>query len=411
MTNLIAHRLDAPGATLVLGRTDGPPAIVYFGAPLRPETDLVMLVASRIQPLGKGTLDVLPGVALLPEAARGFTGYPGLIAHRPDAGGGAWEGRFAFRDAARCDDTNSLAITCADADRGFDITFHCRLCPESSVAVFKTELTNSGSDDAIIDWLSAPVINVPPMLTEQLRFSGRWCAEFEIHRRPIPLGISSTENRRGRTSHEAFPGVICTSEGATENTGTCLGLHLGWSGNHRLLLERKSHGLTQAQLGVLPLAGEMRLKPGAALATPELYAATSDRGLNGVSQAFHAFVRTNIAPFPEPAAPRPVTVNTWEAIYFDHTLERLTSLADAAADIGAERFVLDDGWFKNRTDDTRALGDWVPDARKYPDGLHPLVDYVVDRKGMQFGLWVEPEMVNEDSDLFRAHPDWALTLS
>ncbi|MEL7303781.1 MAG: alpha-galactosidase, partial [Pseudomonadota bacterium] len=253
-------------------------------------------------------------------------------------------------------------------------------------------------------------MNVPPHLSQQMRFNGRWCAEFEIERRDIPLGISSTENRRGRTSHESFPGLVCLEASATEDQGTCLGLHLGWSGNHRVVLERKSFGLTQAQLGLLPLAGELRLRLGESIATPELYAAMSDRGLNGVSQAFHAYIRANVIRWPAPATPRPVTANTWEALYFDHDLNRLKGLADAAADIGVERFVLDDGWFKGRSDDTRALGDWTPDPETYPDGLHPIVDFVVDEKGMQFGLWVEPEMVNADSELYRAHPDWALKL-
>ncbi len=116
---------------------------------------------------------------------------------------------------------------------------------------------------------------------------------------------------------------------------------------------------------------------------------------------------TIILEFPVPGKPRPVTVNTWEAIYFDHNHDRLTALADAAADIGAERFVLDDGWFRGRNDDTSSLGDWYADEKKYPHGLQPIADYV-RAKGMEFGLWVEPEMVNPKSGLYQAHPDWVL---
>ena len=408
MADLATHRLDAGDATLVFAWTDGPPSVAYFGPSLAPETDLDMLVRSRAQPLGLGTLDVVPGIALIPEAARGFTGYPGLIAHRPEAEAGAWDGRFAFESVRTSE--NAIAFKCSDQERGLVVEVSCKLCPTSGVAVFATGLTNVADTDVIVDWLSAPAMNVPPHLSQQMRFNGRWCAEFEMERRDIPLGISSTENRRGRTSHESFPGLVCLEAATTQDQGACLGLHLGWSGNHRIVVERKSFGLTQAQLGLLPLAGELRIGPGQTVTTPELFAAMSETGLNGMSQAFHAYLRTNLIRWPAPNRPRPVTTNTWEAIYFDHDLGRLKALADAAAESGVERFVLDDGWFKGRTDDTRALGDWTPDPDKYPDGLHPIVDYVVDGKGMEFGLWFEPEMVNADSDLYRAHPEWALGL-
>ncbi|MDA8870995.1 alpha-galactosidase, partial [Rhizobiaceae bacterium] len=133
-----------------------------------------------------------------------------------------------------------------------------------------------------------------------------------------------------------------------------------------------------------------------------------------MSQRFHAHVRANIVDWPDPAKPRPVTVNTWEALYFDHDHDKLKRLADAAVKVGAERYVLDDGWFggrdQSRDDDSSSLGDWYADPRKYPDGLGPVVDHVVDVCGMEFGLWVEPEMVNPNSDLYRAHPDWVLAL-
>jgi alpha-galactosidase len=148
--------------------------------------------------------------------------------------------------------------------------------------------------------------------------------------------------------------------------------------------------------------GEVVLEPGASYASPGLFAAWSPAGLDGVSARFHDLLRRV-----RPTVERKVLVNTWEAVYFDHDLGRLTALADAAADVGVERFVLDDGWFRGRRDDTRALGDWTVDPEVWPDGLHPLVEHV-HRLGMDFGLWVEPEMVNPDSDLARAHPDWVL---
>ena len=151
----------------------------------------------------------------------------------------------------------------------------------------------------------------------------------------------------------------------------------------------------------------MILDPGALYETPTLYAALSDHGLNGLSDRLHPFVRDTILGGRLRDKPRPVHFNTWEAVYFRHELAELKALADSAAAVGAERFVLDDGWFKGRGDDTSSLGDWTPDPLKYPDGLGPLVAHVRGL-GLEFGLWVEPEMANADSDLLRAHPDWIL---
>ncbi|MEQ1867273.1 MAG: alpha-galactosidase, partial [Micropepsaceae bacterium] len=171
------------------------------------------------------------------------------------------------------------------------------------------------------------------------------------------------------------------------------GVTLGWSGSHRLSVERLREGDVVVQAGALDNE------------SPWAYATYSPRGLNGAMQAFHAFARERIVPKNVAAKPRPVHYNTWEAIYFKHDEVTLRSLADRAAAVGAERFVLDDGWFKGRDHDRAALGDWTADPNKYPQGLRPLIAHV-RKLEMEFGLWVEPEMVNPDSDLARAHPDW-----
>jgi alpha-galactosidase len=158
--------------------------------------------------------------------------------------------------------------------------------------------------------------------------------------------------------------------------------------------------------GELLLPGEVELAPGEEYATPFLYAAYSPRGLDGIAAAFHRYLRARPG-HPGPDRPRPVVLNTWEAVYFDHDLERLRGLAEVAASLGVERFVLDDGWFRHRRDDTAGLGDWYVDEQVWPRGLTPLIDHV-RALGMEFGVWVEPEMVNPDSDLYRAHPDWVL---
>ncbi|MDD9909061.1 MAG: alpha-galactosidase [Ahrensia sp.] len=412
MSDVITHRLDCDSATILFGWTSGVPEIVYLGDQLPDDLDTELYARSRSRPVGHATLDEYAPLSMQPEISRGFMGHPGLIAHRRGTDKPGWAGLFSYSATSEID--NGVIFHCRDAHRGLALDIRCRLDPESSVAVFSSSLSNEGDNDVIVDWMSAPVIPVAQHFSEYLHFHGRWCAEFSIDRRAVPMGLVKTENRRGRTSHEAFPGIVMLTPTTDQETGQCLGVHLGWSGNHRSVLERLTTGECQLQMGVLHFSREGHLGPGKTLMTPDIHVAFSSDGLNDLSQRFHRFVRGSILKFPDPAKPRPVTVNTWEALYFDHDLDRLKALADAARRVGAERYVLDDGWFGTqnggRNDDTTSLGDWFPDPKKYPNGLHPIVDYVVDEKGMEFGLWVEPEMVNPDSDLYRNHPDWILRL-
>lgn len=398
-------RLDGRATTLVFAWDDGMPAAIYHGDLLSDEIDLQMLVKMHDRPLPQATLDVNQPISLHPELGRGFLGHPGLIAHRPNSDRPGWAGQFTFN--RRSSVPNGVLFGLLDADRGLDLEIECVLDPISDVLTTRSRLTNIADSPIAIEWLAAPVIAPAQQFSEQLSFFGRWCAEFEVERLPISVGLTKHENRRGRTSHEAFPGSILLSPTTDEESGDCFAMHLGWSGNHRLIIERLSTGDIQIQMGVLLFSGEGNLNPGESMASPYLYSAHSSSGLNDLSQKLHTHIRKHILKFPIKDKPRPVTVNTWEAIYFDHTHERLTALADAAADVGVERFVLDDGWFRGRGDDTSSLGDWYPDEEKYPEGLQPIADYVRS-KGMEFGLWVEPEMVNPNSDLYKAHPDWAL---
>jgi len=400
------QRLDAEAATILFGWTDGVPEIIYFGSRLADQFDAETFIRSQKRPQGFATLDNYAPISMQPEISRGFMGHPGLIAHRNEDGQTGWAGLFSCSASSTI--KNGVIFHCCDNHRGLKLDITATLCPHSSVAVLKSKLSNDGANDIIVDWMSAPVVSVPQQLSEYFHFNGRWCAEFSIDRRTVPTGLVKVENRRGRTSHEAFPGTIMLTPTTDEESGQCLGVHLGWSGNHRMVLERLTTGECQLQLGVLHFSREGRLLAGESLETPEIFIAQSDHGLNDMSQKFHGYIRSNILKFPDPQKPRPVTVNTWEALYFDHRLDRLKQLADAAAEVGSERFVLDDGWFKGRNDDTTSLGDWIPDPEKYPDGLQPIVDYVIDEKNMEFGLWVEPEMVNPQSDLFQNHPDWVL---
>ena len=400
-------RLDGPETTLVFAWTDGVPALLYHGRKLEACLDLAAFASAHARPLAQATLDVSEPVSLHPEASRGFAGHPALIGKRPSAPGG-WVGRFGVPTSRET--TDGVVFCLEDEARGLALELDCRIDPETDVANFRSRLVNRRDAPFVVDWLAAPAIALDQRYDECLSFHGRWCAEFETDRRPLPVGAVLRENLRGRTSHDAFPGVILLTAETGEEGGACIGCHLGWSGNHRLILERQANGDMQLQMGVLLLGDEGMLASGECMETPPLYVAQSQHGLNALSRKFHSQVRRRILRLPDPGLQRPVTVNTWEAIYFDHRHETLTALADAAADIGAERFVLDDGWFRGRNDDTTSLGDWYVDEVKYPDGLGPIANYV-HAKGMQFGLWFEPEMVSQASDLHRRHPDWALGLA
>lgn len=397
-------RLDGASTTMVFAWTDGVPALLYHGRMLQAATDLEALAAAYERPLVNAVLDVTEPVSLHPEASRGFLGHPALTGRRQDAPR-SWAGRFSDTECVEVEGGVIFHLT--DEPRGVGLELHCRLDSETDIAVFKTRLINQGDTSFTVDWLAAPVIAPDQRYREFLSFHGRWCAEFEIERLTVPIGAMLRENRRGRTSHDAFPGIILAAAETSEEQGACIGCHLGWSGNHRLLLERQSNGDMQLQMGMLLLGGEGVIAPGETIETPPLYVGQSEDGLNALSKKFHHHVRRRLLRFSDPERPRPITVNTWEALYFDHRHDKLKALADAAAEIGAERFVLDDGWFRGRRDDTTSLGDWYPDETFYPEGLGPIADYVHE-KGMQFGLWVEPEMVSPNSDLFRLHPDWAL---
>ncbi len=246
----------------------------------------------------------------------------------------------------------------------------------------------------------------PEVAIEVLDLTGRWCRERTPQRTPLHMGSWSRESRHGRTGHDAAYVMCAGTPGFGFRHGRVWAVHHAWSGDSRLSAERNPVGAAHLAAGELLAAGEVRLAEGETYAAPEVLAVYSDRGLDGVTNAFHDYVRARPS---HPAPPRPVLLNTWEAVYFDHRLEVLKGLADAAAKAGVERFVLDDGWFGSRRDDGSGLGDWVVSADVWPDGLTPLIDYVRSL-GMEFGLWVEPEMCNLDSDLVREHPDWVLAV-
>lgn len=395
-------RLDGRGVTLVLGLEQGVPAILYWGPRLADAVtgDTLRLLAERGP--APSSADMMPVVALTPMPGAGFPGRPGLAVDRD---GLDWAINATVRAVTQ--ERGQILVDSLDAAYGVAVTHRLRLDEDQDLLVASTTLRNVGAGVLAVAALAAPVVPLPDDAARLTGFEGRWSGEFQPVEIERPPGLWMRENRRGRTSHDSFPGLIARPASTDERQGTAYGFHLGWSGNHRTLVETLPDGRAHVTMEALYLPGEMRLAPGESVTTPALHAAVSDAGTTGLSQAFHRFLRARPEHARLRAKPRPVHYNTWEAVYFDHDPAVLMEMAQRAAAVGAERFVLDDGWFMGRRSDQAGLGDWRVDPAVYPEGLDPLIDRV-EALGMEFGLWVEPEMVSPDSDLYRAHRDWAM---
>ena len=396
------YALHSRNCSLVIDCRGNAPAILYWGSRLSEATspDMLSLLATRQELQACQAQEAL--ITLSPEAATGFMGSPGVQMHRS---GRQWAIYAKTKSVNLVDNQLTIISQCHGAE--IQLT-HCLALDESTdVLTATTEITNNGSSALWLDRCDAPCIPVPMHYNKILGFTGRWANEFQqvsIDRFP---GAYVRENRSGRTSHDSFPGVVVHTEDTNESSGSAYGLHLGWSGNHQLRIEEQHTGQAYAQLGELFFPGEMSLEPGEKYCSPTLYGTSTAHGFSAISESFHGYVRASLTDKRVRNKVRPVHFNTWEAVYFDLSYDRLCELADVAAEVGAERFVLDDGWFKNRKSDKAGLGDWFVDNTVFEDGLGPLIDHV-KAKNMEFGLWVEPEMVNPDSDLYRAHSDWVL---
>ena len=393
-------RLDGVSSTLLVIEDHDVPRLYWSGSRLAPDVSIDELLSHDDTTLAFAGLDTIVPVSLFPQASTGYTVSPALNGHR---NGERFAHRFVTKRISL--DVDVLSMELLDEQSCLSVTLTLAIDATSDVATLSTELTNTGKTPYTVDWLAAATIPLPTSYRECLSQHGRWGLENQTHRRHIAPGRIDISNLHGRTSHEHAPSLVCGSNGFAENQGDVLFAHLAWSGNFSLRVERLSDGNISLQAGVLQLAGERILAPGESVTTPSVMF-TRATGMNTCTQRFHRYVRHRVLPS-WTRTPRPIHANSWEALYFNHDHEALVSLIDAAADVGAERFVLDDGWFRHRRSDNAGLGDWYVDESVYPKGLQPIID-CVRHHGMQFGLWFEPEMVNPDSDLYRAHPEWAL---
>ncbi|AXG82150.1 alpha-galactosidase [Streptomyces paludis] len=405
--------LRAAGVSFAVELSEPLPRVLHWGEDLGELTDdgLAALSLTAEGATLNNALDEPRRFTVWPTQADGWSGTP---AHQGHRGGTATTPRPRLTEVR--EGPGELVLRLADRVSGLDITLTYRLDPSGVLSV-ATELERprtaadgtAPADPVPYDLAGVTtLLPLPARASEVLDFTGKWCRERSPQRGRLAFGAHVREVRRGRPGQDAPHLLTVGVPGFGFRGGEVWGLHVAWSGDQRWLAERlpEGAGVHGAVLGggELPAPGEIRLAPGDRYTAPVCHFGWSDAGLDGLADRFHTLLRARPT---HPSTPRPLTLNTWEAVYFDHRPARLLELADLAAATGVERLVLDDGWFSGRRDDTAGLGDWTVDETVWPDGLTPLADRVHGH-GMQFGLWVEPEMVNLDSRLAREHPEWIL---
>ena len=385
----------------------GAPLLLHWGADLGDLSaeSLAAYTSLRRPGVSHSAIDAPRHLPLVPDAVSGFTGAPAVEVLREGRGTAwspRWEGWTWSVDEEPAAGGGSVTWTADDPETGLGLAVRLELGPEGLLG---TRLTLRNTASAPCTVLAVrQVLPVPAAATELLDLTGRWTRERQPQRHPWPVGTWSRPARHGRTGHDATLLLLAGSPGFGFTHGEVHAVHVAWSGDHETYAERTPEGECLLGGGELLAPGEVVLAEGEDYTSPWLLGSCSTAGLDPLSHRYHRWLR---ARSPRVRRPRPVTVNTWEAVYFDHDLDTLRELADRAAALGAERYVLDDGWFLGRRSDTAGLGDWTVDPDVWPQGLHPLADHLAGL-GLELGLWVEPEMVNEDSDLARKHPDWLL---
>ncbi len=306
-------------------------------------------------------------------------------------------------------DGDRLELVLKDIRSDLLVRLHYRVYADEGIIAKHAVIENQTGHSVTLESAQSGVWNLPMDRDYRLTYlTGHWGGEAKVIREPLHQGMKVIESRRGTTGFESNPWfAIDAGAAATEESGRVWFGALAWSGNWRISIEQTSWAQPRITGGFNPFDFGYRLNPGERLVTPPFYGGYTDRGFGDASRRLHDLQRNQIRPHGREARLRPVWYNSWQVYEVDVTEENQKALADKAAALGVELFVVDDGWFNLRKTTGAGLGDWFPDRDKFPNGLKPLADHV-NRLGMDFGLWVEPEMVNPDSDLYRRHPDWIL---
>ena len=386
-------RLSKGGIDFVLEAVSGALVIRYWG----PTVDGGIEGIPFERTIPNSDFDEMQNPGVLREHSRGWLGYPTLSGHR---NGINWSTQFVL-DSLK--DNNGIAkaiLEDRNAKLRIEYTFELDEC---GILKACSSITNLGTPYTLNEffyWLP-----IPERASQSLDFAGRWSKERNPQRRDIAIGRWVRDSHEGRSGHNFTIGEIALTPQTNFGSGEAWAVALAWSSDTQYCIEKNYENQISIGASQILRPGEVILDTDEVYHAPELLATYSEEGLDGLANNFHRYVRKRSN---HPHRPRPLTLNLWEAIYFNHDETKINALVDLASELGIERVVLDDGWFGSRRNDRSGLGDWAVSTQVWPQGLKKISDRI-HSKGMEFGLWFEGEMVNPDSDLFRNHPDWILS--
>ena len=411
--------LTGKGTTYAMGVVDGVLEHRYFGAPIHAGDDLSLFrgeAAGSFEARIPGTVSQNQIFAEAPAYGRGEYREPMLV-FRGEEGETTVDLRYVgyriVRDHKLAGLPTSfggetLAVTLSDPVRGVSVELFYTVFDDAPAVARSARIKNTGKGKLKILRAYSAALDLPGNGYDLITLYGAWVRERMPERTPIRHGVISVDSKRVSSSATENPFAAVVERTATENAGRAYGLALVYSSSWKISVEGAQNGSTRLLGGISDFAFSKTLSPGETFDTPEAVFAFSPDGLGGLSRAFHDYAREHLMNPAFVKRPRPIVVNNWEATYFDFDYERLYPIIDAAEGTGIDTFVLDDGWFGARNNDSAGLGDWTVNRSKLPEGLTPLIERC-HACGLKFGLWFEPEMVNPDSDLYRAHPDWAIS--
>jgi len=305
------------------------------------------------------------------------------------------------------DEADTLELYAEDCVTGVKVTLYYTVFKNCGVMTRRARIENGGEGECELERAFSLCVDIPSMDYDMISLYGRWINERNIQRHPLAHGVQGVESKRGVSSHTQNPFVALAARDATEEHGEVFGFNLVYSGNFSALAECDFNHTTRFIMGINPTDFGWKLAPGESFDTPEAVMVYTTQGIGEMSRIFHRFYNNNLIRGRWKTQKRPLLINSWEAAFFDFDTDKLIAFANVASELGVEMLVMDDGWFGKRNNDWTSLGDWYVNEEKLPGGLAPLIEGV-NKAGLKFGIWYEPEMISPDSDLYRAHPDWAV---
>ena len=329
------------------------------------------------------------------------------VSHKITEGKDGLEGLPAsFGKAGECE---TLEILCEDKVTGLQVILQYGIFDEADVITRSVKVVNTGKEDLYLTKVYSACLDMDNKDFEAISLHGSWARERQIETVPVSHGKYSVESIRGESSHQDHPFLALKTKNADQENGEVYAMHFVYSGNFKAQVQSDQFDQVRMTMGIHPEDFTWKLKEGESFQAPETVLVYSAQGLGQMTRIFHDFYRNHLIRSKYKNQKRPILINNWEATYFDFDTDKLIAIAKQASALGIEMLVMDDGWFGNRCDDNRALGDWFVNEEKLKGGLKYLVDEV-NKLGMKFGIWFEPEMISPDSDLYRAHPDYAIAI-